>query len=252
MTASPPDPIPELDLAWAAGLFEGEGTVTIAVRNSDSTYRLIVTVGNTDGEVVDYFHQRWDGWKQPAYGERPGRQPAWYWTVAGPRAETFLTQLRPYLRTSRVQAKADLGLEFRRCQSRRTSVSQAEGYKDTQRALYERMKVLNLRGQAAVDAAAAQPAAPVPASRPPEPAGNPALPPRALGGARARLRPKARQILDVLVDAYPQALDERALTRALGRSSRTLHADLRELADLDLAVVDTGGAAAHPSLMSTS
>src|SRR5262245_43395380 len=92
-------------LAWARGLFEGEGTSTIGVRKSNETYRLIATVRNTDISIVEFFYHRWSGWLQPAYGSRPGRKPAWYWTVAGPRAERFLRAIEPFVFTERVRMK---------------------------------------------------------------------------------------------------------------------------------------------------
>lgn len=143
----PIDAVTETDLHWAAGLFEGEGTVTIAVRNSDETYRLVVTMGNTDAEVVDFFCDRWPGWRQPAYGDRPGRKPAWYWTVAGPKAEAFVHQVMPYLRTQRVRDKCEIALRFRASQPRRiTSVPLRAGVKAAQRDLYLEMRKLNKRG----------------------------------------------------------------------------------------------------------
>lgn len=134
------------DLAWAAGLFEGEGTVTIAVRNSDATFRVVCIVGNTDREIIEFFHGRWGGWDQRVYGKRPGRKPAWTWTVAGPRAVAFLMDLLPYVRTQRVREKIELALEFRAAQSSKKSVWSKADYKTKQRALYEKMRVLNKRG----------------------------------------------------------------------------------------------------------
>lgn len=136
----------EHDLDWAAGLFEGEGTITIGVRKSDRTFRLICTVGNTDFAVIAFFHDRWPGWVQPAYGERPGRRPSRSWTVAGPRAEAFVREIGPYLRTERVRRKADLALEFRAAQSRRKLVWTAPGYKAEQERIYQAMRALNRRG----------------------------------------------------------------------------------------------------------
>ena len=136
------------DLHWAAGIFEGEGCVTIAVRNSDETYRLLCTIGNTDRQVIDPFHRWWGGWLQPAYGLRPGRKPAWSWTVAGPRAESFLRDLAPYVRTDRVRRKLDLGLRFRGLQSLSLSNADRPKRKAFQRAAYQEMRQLNRRGVA--------------------------------------------------------------------------------------------------------
>lgn len=142
----PRDVITLEDLHWAAGLFEGEGTVTIGVRKSDETYRLICCVGNTDPQVIEFFHQRWGGWVQPAYGDRPGRKPAWMWTVAGPRAQNFAESILDHVRTDRVRRKLLLGLEFRSFQSRNGRASSGLGYKERQRSIYEALRALNRRG----------------------------------------------------------------------------------------------------------
>src|SRR5690242_14193138 len=56
-TARPPD----IELAWAAGMFEGEGTVTISAAGRHGYTRPVVTLANTDRQVVDFFQARWPG-----------------------------------------------------------------------------------------------------------------------------------------------------------------------------------------------
>lgn len=134
------------DLAWAAGLFEGEGTIAIARRGQDDTYRLLVTISNTDEEIIDFFYTRWGGWRQGAYGERPGRKPAWTWTVAAGRAEGFLRDIAPFLRTERVRRKHRLAVRFRLGQSNSKREQNRPDYKARQRECYEQMRELNRRG----------------------------------------------------------------------------------------------------------
>jgi len=138
--------ISDVDLIWAAGLFEGEGTITLAVRNQDETYRLLVIVGNTDRQILDFFQERWPGWLQPAYGKRPRRQPAWTWTLAAGKAEAFLRAIEPYLRTDRVKDKLRLALEFRSFQTTKKREWGRPEYRARQRKLYAAMRVLNRRG----------------------------------------------------------------------------------------------------------
>jgi hypothetical protein len=144
--------VTESDLHWAAGLFEGEGTVTIAVRNRDETYRIVVSIANTDRQVIDWFQSRWPGYVQGAYGKRPRRKPAWYWTLIGPRAEAFIRQLRPFLRTERVRRKVELAIAFRDHQhstGHKGGPAVPIDYKSTQRRMYQEMRSLNARGVAA-------------------------------------------------------------------------------------------------------
>lgn len=134
------------DLVWAAGLFEGEGTIAIAIRRQDETYRMLCSVGNTDRSVIEFFQDRWVGWLQPGYGKGPRRRPSWSWTVVGPRAENFLRMIESHIRTARVRSKLDLALAFRRRQSNDPAIYWAPDYRPALREIYERMRVLNRRG----------------------------------------------------------------------------------------------------------
>jgi hypothetical protein len=146
--ALPLEAVTETDCIWAAGFFEGEGTVTIAVRNSDETYRLVVIISNTDRPLVEWFRGRWGGWLQPVYGERPGRVPAWTWAVAGPGAERFISDIGPYVRSQKKLAKLRLALRFRRAQIRPGLIKTIDrvAYKGRQRSRYREMRELNHRG----------------------------------------------------------------------------------------------------------
>jgi hypothetical protein len=84
------------EVAWAAGLFEGEGTIT------QSRGRLVVRVKNTDEEVVyrfaniivfgmvygPYNHQGNDGFR---------RKPCWVWLAEEYEALEVLELLWPWL-----------------------------------------------------------------------------------------------------------------------------------------------------------
>lgn len=133
------------ELAWAAGIFEGEGTVTIAVRNSDETYRVLCIVGNTDRSIICFFQKHWPGWVQPAYGKRPGRKPSWSWTVATRSADTFMKDILPYIRTVRVRRKIVLAQRFR-IHRMKYGVLDRGRYKVAQRRFYGVMRKLNRRG----------------------------------------------------------------------------------------------------------
>lgn len=135
-----------IGLVWAAGLFEGEGTITLARRGHDDTYRLQTQVSSTDEEIVDFFVTTWGGWKVPFYGDRPGRQPGWQWIAAGPTAEQFLRGIAPHVLTLRVWQKLQIALHFRRHQATWRGPATDPDYKATQHALYLEMKYLNRRG----------------------------------------------------------------------------------------------------------
>jgi hypothetical protein len=83
------------ELAWAAGLFEGEGTVRINVPTRRNCGALLVSVVNTDREVIDFFQRRWPGYMKTAHRPSLRHRPAWVWVVAAHRAAAFLGAIRP-------------------------------------------------------------------------------------------------------------------------------------------------------------
>lgn len=98
----------EADLAWGAGLFEGEGTITLS-----GTGCPYVIVGNTDRQVIDFYQRHWPGCVKghnPANVNQNAR-PAWDWRIGGWKALIFLREMQPYFRTERVRAKAELVLD---------------------------------------------------------------------------------------------------------------------------------------------
>jgi hypothetical protein len=139
-------------LAWAAGLFEGEGTIrinSVTVRNMGF---LMCSVVNTDREVVEFFSARWPGYFRNATGLDPRRQkPAWVWAIAARKARAFLLDIQPYLVTDRVRFKAELGLAFQDQKEPSNSIRWAPDevkadYFDRQRDFFGLMRKLNRRG----------------------------------------------------------------------------------------------------------
>lgn len=135
------------ELAWAAGLFEGEGTVRINKATWRNLGHLCVSVCNTDREVVEFFQVRWPGYLKPATGLRPDQRPAWVWVIAARRAAAFLRDVAPFIQTTRVAGKIKVGLEFQDGKSRCHAVCRAPSYAMDQFASYLYMRELNVRGR---------------------------------------------------------------------------------------------------------
>lgn len=94
-------------LAWAAGLFEGEGCISLDKRFD----QLVLSISMTDKDVVELFAE------VIGYGkvrklhtpsmQAKGRKPAWIWTVTGSPAELCATKLLPYLCERRTERLAE-------------------------------------------------------------------------------------------------------------------------------------------------
>ena len=133
------------DLHWAAGIFEGEGTVTINKNSSTNNYSLRCSVPNTDKSIIDFFNLHWPVKKvreEIGYGNR---RTCYVWILTGKKATSFLQTLLPCLRTERVKNKAVLALDFQRHKYVRR-VSVRDEYDKEEEEYYQRMKLLNRKG----------------------------------------------------------------------------------------------------------
>jgi hypothetical protein len=132
------------ELAWAAGLFEGEGSVRISKPMLRNWGSLVASVTNTNEQIVDFFQNRWPGRKRPATGLRPDQKPAWVWVLAARRAAVFLEAIRPFVVSDKVRQKIDHGLDFQR--QKKLGHRGDQQYAEDQWNYYWWMAELNTRG----------------------------------------------------------------------------------------------------------
>lgn len=104
----------ELDAAYAAGLFDGEGCILIS-RNPSGSYWLQVRVTNTNRDVLEWFKARFGGCigvQGAARGHKRAR-PCWYWSQYSNGAAAFLVEVMPHLIIKRKQAKVAIQFQDR-------------------------------------------------------------------------------------------------------------------------------------------
>jgi hypothetical protein len=81
-------------VAWMAGLIEGEGSFTTHGRR---LFGMTVAVGMTDEDVVRKLHST-VGFGHVGVRHREGRQPLWLWrTGSTPQAYAVMMALYPFL-----------------------------------------------------------------------------------------------------------------------------------------------------------
>lgn len=106
-----------VDLAYAAGLLDGEGCIFIARTTHNEygnglaySYSLGVTVKMVDREPVAFMSDLFGGriYDKPVTGTM--RRPQFQWRLQGENALRCLVLMRPYLRSK--IAQADLGIAF--------------------------------------------------------------------------------------------------------------------------------------------
>jgi hypothetical protein len=99
--------------AWAAGLFEGEGTVTVSKNKRKAygtfkyNYNLRAFVTNTDKQIIRVFD--WCGcWLGTVHEVGQGNgfniKPCYRWVVCGKQAAQFLRDIQPYLKTDKYKS----------------------------------------------------------------------------------------------------------------------------------------------------
>ena len=99
------EPVRDVDAAWSAGLFDGEGCV--GVYYYGPTLGLTVQFGMTDLEPLEKLCTLWGGSIHKLGCRSTGAQ-VWHWTVRGKPALAMLEQMLPYLTNKREQARVAL------------------------------------------------------------------------------------------------------------------------------------------------
>ncbi len=92
------------ELAFAAGLLEGEGCVRIAAFRKRNHGALEVSVVNTNRQLVEWLAERWPATLKDA-SVGPGRRPAWVWRIAARRALAFLEEVEPFVISGRMRER---------------------------------------------------------------------------------------------------------------------------------------------------
>ncbi len=143
---SRPRPV-RTDRVWAAGHFEGEGTISLCAtkRTHISVPRVLLT--STDRSVVGFFAATWPGYVHSHLPNTPeGRcRRAYTWEIKSCDAiEGFLLDIRPFLKRARVRAKTRLMLEDvrERMENRHTETA-----RQRKRVRMAKMRALNRRGR---------------------------------------------------------------------------------------------------------
>jgi hypothetical protein len=143
-----PLPLPATELAWAAGLFEGEGSVRINPRTRKNLGALLTDIANVDRDIPAFFAARWGG-TITTYEAKERQREYYRWRCSSKQAAAFLDAILPHLRTLRYRERALLGLEYQAQKNTNAAVNRTPEYAEQQREYFDRMAKLNLRGHAA-------------------------------------------------------------------------------------------------------
>ncbi len=109
----------QIEIAYAAGLFDGEGSVSLVCHRSNRSHSPQVAVASNDREVLAWLQKRWGGsivTKQP---RKVTHSVSYDWRLTDRRALAFLRLIRPFLVIKRKVRRIDLLLsEYIACTPR--------------------------------------------------------------------------------------------------------------------------------------
>lgn len=106
----------QVELAWAAGILDGEGCIHFSVfqppNRPSAKYRVIVTIQMVHLPTLEKIQEMLGGTVRPIdrKANKGNRRDIWRWTVTCREAGEVLTLLLPYLVTK--QPEAQIALEY--------------------------------------------------------------------------------------------------------------------------------------------
>jgi hypothetical protein len=107
-----------IQIAWAAGLFEGEGSITMRLENpkgfGSSIYeRVVLQLSMTDQDVVKRFAAIVGGTvHEQTRANKPSWKPLYYWSIEGTQhVEDIIEAFWPYLGERRKATAIDLAVD---------------------------------------------------------------------------------------------------------------------------------------------
>jgi hypothetical protein len=99
--------VPDVDLAYAAGIIDGEGSLVITRRTTRQTYHAQITVSMCEPQAITFLFTAFGGHVMRQRVQHPGRpehRPADIWGCAAKEAAHVCRVLLPFLRVKRQQA----------------------------------------------------------------------------------------------------------------------------------------------------
>lgn len=112
LTSKETDTMNELDLAYAAGLIDGEGTVTLGKSHSSDCFRHpIVSMSSTTYELIDFLVINFGGKAVNHKVYKDHHKRSWGWFLHYDAAINFLTIVLPYMKEPAKISRAKMIVE---------------------------------------------------------------------------------------------------------------------------------------------
>lgn len=140
------------DAIYLAGIFDGEGCVTLGkMENYKTTYCLNVNVTNTNQLLLEWIKETvGKGGVYKKTRENDYWKDNYVWKINGSLAVSFLKVIYPYLKVKRIQC--DIAFKFgETIQGKQTRVRLTDEERDSRRELFLEMRKANHRNNGVLD-----------------------------------------------------------------------------------------------------
>lgn len=99
----------DAETAWLAGLFDGEGHISIDTRLNRTTRGVKIQITNTNRELLEKAQDVvGTGYITTRYHDNPRHKPTYDWHTTGRNAKLLLQTMLPWLIAKRTQAQSAL------------------------------------------------------------------------------------------------------------------------------------------------
>lgn len=142
----------QLDKAYAAGILDGEGCITIprhahsAAHKRNPGHSLRIEVASIDRELIDWLAERWPATVSqngPYKAHGPNAKPQYHFILTSKRAEKFIRDVLPFVVIK--QRQCLLGLAFMMSHQGRGRNRLPAGIREYRQWLRENMQAANQR-----------------------------------------------------------------------------------------------------------
>lgn len=131
----------DFDLAYIAGFFDGEGSVTIhdnyakSPRGKSPNHTLQVSIGNTDPRILIWLHQEYGGSLCYRKEKRKNHRKVLQWTLRTRGALVFLEAIRPFLRMKCDQIDIAIAYQKTKKMTRKQLTPETIAWREAQRII---------------------------------------------------------------------------------------------------------------------
>lgn len=145
----------EIKLAYAAGFFDGEGSIVISRRfcrrkhvRSNYDYSLLICVSQVDGEIMDWFVGNFGGcvYLKKRLEFEKHKHDVYNWLLSHKAAYLFLKEILPFLKYKKEQAQLAIRFQERLNNAKRNNNGRyqrlSDNEVDVREKMYEEMKEL--------------------------------------------------------------------------------------------------------------